>query len=239
MADRTQRCLPQEALKLIACITMFIDHFGVAIVPSLSTPHIVAMYYILRSIGRIAFPLYCFLLVQGMNHTRNPNKYILRLGIGILLAELPFDLALFGEWTWKSQNVMVTLALGAVMLLCMQKVEKPWMKALLILPFAIIAELLKADYGAGGIVMVAVFALFDRWYLQAVALLLVNLLLIPSVGVIIFGAVVSVQLLAIFAMIPIGCYNGKKISRNSVLQWSFYLFYPVHLLVLGILKMLL
>ena len=217
---------------------MFIDHFGHAIVPYLPIPHMETVYYICRSIGRIAFPIYCFLLCEGMVKTRDPKKYILRLGIGMLLSELPFDILFEGGFSWESQSVMVTLTLGAIMLLCMQKTEKKWLKLLLVLPFAILAELAKCDYGAGGIVMIAVFALFDRLILQTIALFLVNWQLLPSAGVIVFGVVVIIQLLAVFAMVPIALYSGKKLTHNKVVQWAFYLFYPVHLLLLWILTLL-
>ena len=111
--------LSQEALKLIACITMLIDHIGISIVP-----HEEALYYVCRCIGRLAFPIYCFLLVEGMQRTRDPVKYILRLGFAALLAELPFDIFHKGGINWAGQSVMVTLTLGAVMLLGMKKTEK-------------------------------------------------------------------------------------------------------------------
>ena len=230
--ENTKKRLPQEALKLIACITMLIDHFGHAIVPYLPVSYMEELYYACRIIGRIAFPIYCFLLVEGMRNTRNAGKYILRLAVGILLAELPFDILFEGGVSWESQSVMVTLTLGAVMLLCMQKTEKKWLKVLLVLPFALLAELARCDYGAGGIVMIAVFALFDKLILQTVALFLVNWQLLPSAAIEIFGVVIIIQLLATLAMIPISLYNGKKLTHNKVVQWMFYLFYPVHLLIL-------
>ena len=236
--EKRNKGIPQEVLKLIACITMFIDHFGHAIVPYLPVPNMETLYYVCRIIGRIAFPIYCFLLVEGMRHTRNAGKYILRLAIGILLAELPFDLLFEGGISWEAQSVMVTLTLGAVMLLCMQKTEKKWLKPLWILPFAILAELAQCDYGAGGIAMIAVFALFDRLSLQTVALFLVNWQLLPSAAVLVFGVVVIIQLFAVMAMVPIALYSGRKLTRSRGLQWAFYLFYPAHLLLLWIITLL-
>ena len=228
-----KKILSQESLKLIACLTMFIDHFGHAIVPVLPVPHMVELYYACRIIGRIAFPIYCFLLAEGMRHTRSPQKYILRLSLGILLAELPFDILFEGGFTWAYQSVMVTLSLGAVMLLCMEKIQKKGLKLLLVLPFAVLAELAKCDYGGWGIVMIALFALIDRSSLQAVALLLVNACM-ESAALPILGIPISVQLFASAAMIPISLYSGQKLSHNRVLQWAFYLFYPFHLLILWI-----
>lgn len=233
-----KKIFSQEALKLIACITMLIDHFGHAIVPTLPVSYMEPLYYTCRMIGRFAFPIYCFLLVEGMRHTRNPGKYILRLCVGMLLSELPFDLLVEGGFSWASQSVMVTLSLGAVMLLCMQKTEKKWLKLLLVLPFAFLAELTKCDYGAGGMAMIAVFALFDRLSLQSIALFLVNWQMLPSAAVRIFGVVVIIQLLALLALIPIGLYSGEKLTRSKAVQWGFYLFYPLHLMFLWLITLI-
>lgn len=233
-----KKILPQEALKLIACITMLIDHFGHAIVPGLPVPYMADLYYACRIIGRIAFPVYCFLLAEGMRHTRNPGKYILRLAIGILLAELPFDILFEGGISWESQSVMVTLTLGAVMLLCMHRAEKPWRKLLMVIPFAIVAELARSDYGGWGMATIAVFALFDRLPMQILGLLLVNLLM-DSVAVPFLGVLIPIQLFAVLAMIPISIYSGKKLTRSRVVQWGFYLFYPVHLLILWMVLLIL
>ena len=236
MADRTQRCLPQEALKLIACITMFIDHFGASIMPELSGPHIAQLYYLCRIIGRISFPIYCFLLTEGMRHTRSPWKYILRLAIGIPLAELPFDYLFEGYFTWKYQNVLLTLTLGAIMLLCMQKTKNKWLKALLTLPFGVLAELCNCDYGGCGIGIIAVFALFDQLNIQVIGVLLfnwaMNSAIIPVLNI-------PVQLFAVLAMIPIACYSGEKLTHSKAIQWGYYLFYPMHMVFLWLLRWIL
>ena len=236
--EKQHQCIPQEILKLIACATMLIDHFGAAIVPTLPVPYMVDLYYICRIIGRIAFPIYCFLLVEGIRHTRNAGSYILRLGIGILLAELPFDFLFEGGFTWAAQNVMVTLVLGAVMLLCVQKTEKKALQLLLILPFAIAAELLCCDYGGWGIAMIAVFALVDRLPLQVAGMALLNWIM-PGVDISVFGLAIPIQFFALLGMIPVALYSGKKLTHSRALQWGFYLFYPVHLLILWVILMFL
>ena len=233
MPEKTSRGLPQEFLKLIACIAMFLDHFGAAIVPEVYIPYRVELYYVLRIIGRISFPIYSFLLVQSMHHTRSPYKYILRLAIGILLAELPFDYLFEGNFTWEDQNVLLTLTLGAVMLLCMRKTEKPWLKVLLIIPFAFLAEVWNCDYGGWGVVIIAVFALVDRVSLQTIGVLLVNWAMNSS-AVPVFGIHIPVQLFAVLAMIPIACYSGVKLTRSKAVQWGFYWFYPLHMLFLWV-----
>ena len=110
--------MSQEMLKLIACMTMLIDHIAaVLVIPSdaamLAGDTTVAwVHVVMRGIGRVAFPIFCFLLVEGAHHTRNPRKYALRLSLGMVLSEIPFDLAFFGRLTWAHQSVMVTLLLG-------------------------------------------------------------------------------------------------------------------------------
>ena len=124
-----KRGLSQEGLKLLACVTMLIDHIGATLVlrmlqtmPVRNEQYnlLVGIYYALRIIGRIAFPIYCFLLVEGAYHTRNPKKYGMRLFVGMLLSEIPFDLAfsLRGNvlFDWSSNSVMLTLLLGFCMI---------------------------------------------------------------------------------------------------------------------------
>lgn len=236
MTER-RKILPQEALKLIACVTMLLDHTGAVLLPYFSGPYMDTLYYVLRGVGRLAFPIYAFLLVEGMSHTRNPYRYMMRLGLGVLLAEIPYDFGLFGGWTWAHQSVMVTLLLGAGMLLCMEKTENKMLKQLIMLLFAIVAELLCCDYGLWGILMIGVFALTQNFLLQAVCILLINGL-IPSLTISVFGNGIPIQLFAVFAMVPIAFYSGKKCSQSRALQWGFYLFYPVHLTLLWLFSLI-
>ena len=121
--------LSQESLKLIACVTMLIDHIGATLVLRMlqSMPVrneqynlLVGIYYTLRIIGRVAFPIFCFLLVEGAYYTRNPKKYAMRLFVGMLLSEIPFDLAFSSRgnvfFDWSSNSVMLTLLLGFCMI---------------------------------------------------------------------------------------------------------------------------
>ena len=127
-------------LKLIAVITMLIDHTAAscfrswglmyAPVPFLNG---ISWYWLCRMIGRIAFPLYCFMIAEGVHHTRNWKKYAGRLLILALVSEFPFDFGLHGLSVnlgkpnvigqiisgadWRHQNVFFTLFLG---MLCVQ-----------------------------------------------------------------------------------------------------------------------
>lgn len=218
--------LSQEILKLIACVTMLADHTGAVLFPQ---------YLSLRIIGRIAFPIYCFLLSEGVFYTKFPKKYGIRLGVGAILSELPFDLALFGCITLQYQSVMITLLLGFVMGICMKRVSKPHWQVLLTIPFAIIAQWLNTDYGGWGIALIALFILSrnlpQRLLVQTVGMAAICYLMdsfVMSIG----GLRVPIEVFALAAMVPIALYSGEKQSKSKTLQWAFYLFYPVHLTVL-------
>jgi len=213
--------LSQEGLKLIACVTMLIDHVGAVFFPQ---------NLWLRVIGRLAFPIYCFLLAEGARYTKNPAKYALRLFIGLLLSEIPFDLALNGQISWAHQSVMFTLLLAFFMAQTMKKLPL-WGKVLVVIPFYFAAELLHTDYGGLGIVMAAVFIigreLPEALLFQTCGLLAVNLA---------WFSTSFIQPFAVAAMIPISLYSGKKATQSKLLQWAFYLFYPAHLLVLWLIS---
>ena len=240
--------LSQEGLKLLACITMLIDHIGATLVIRLlqTTSRyeeiLYYLYYAMRGIGRIAFPIYCFLLVEGAAHTRNPKKYTLRLLVGVLLSEIPFDLALsfYGRipFDWTSNSVMITLLLGFLMLQGMKKVQGIW-QVVMILPFYLLAKLMRTDYSGMGILLIAVFALTRGRNHEKLLLLLLSWLVLNSgmKNIQIFGIWISLEAFAIFALIPIFCYDGRKLTNSKAVQWAFYLFYPVHLLLLALLEM--
>ena len=114
MEDRKSG-LSQEGLKLIACISMLIDHFGVSIVRQLNTPWMIDLYYVCRIIGRFAFPIYCFLLVEGYAHTRDIAAYGRRLMLLALLSEIPFDMLIFAK-PWVVMKGFIPITVSTVML---------------------------------------------------------------------------------------------------------------------------
>lgn len=252
--------ISQEGLKLIACITMLIDHIGATLVLMLfMRSHIDSPDYIwleclyrgMRILGRIAFPIYCFLLVEGAYRTHSPKKYALRLFIGMLLSEIPFDLAFSSTWlTWewkpvtfllgfntKFNSVMVTLLLGFFMVLAMKRTKGFW-KAAVILPFYLLAELLYTDYGGQGILLIAIFAL-TRGLEKERLLQVIACAVVLGSGMKtwqIFGIWINTEVFALLALPLIFRYDGRKITNSKAVQWGFYLFYPVHILILALLK---
>lgn len=220
------RGLSQEWLKIIACVTMLMDHIGAVLLPQ---------YVWLRIVGRIAFPIYCFLLAEGVYFTKNPRWYGYRLLVGAVLAEIPFDIALYGAMTLRSQSVMLTLLIGFLMALCMKHTRRVEVKLLLIIPFAMAAELLRTDYGGMGVVLIGLFVLTrnQTWAQPAQAAGMAAIFwLMDSIPVRIGAISIPVEMFAILSLVPIMFYSGEKASKSKVVQWGFYLFYPVHLTVL-------
>jgi len=134
------------AIKMIAVVTMFIDHSAAIILErymatlgDMSSQQwyaehigIYAFYVALRTIGRMAFPIYIFLLVQGFSYTHSKAKYALRLFLFALISEIPFNLAFgYSLWTFQYQNVFWTLLCGFLFMWCADFVYskdiKPWL----------------------------------------------------------------------------------------------------------------
>lgn len=217
--------LSQEELKLLACTTMLVDHLGAVFFPGVG----------LRLIGRLSFPIYCFLLAEGVHHTRNTKQYGLRLLVGALLAEIPFDLLFFGRLTLDYQSVMVTLLLGFFYAVAARRMTVGGHRILLLLAFSLMGDLLKGDYGGCGVAMAGLFALTREgdgdWRKQALGLAALSWL-IGGMKLRMGPLVIPIQVFSVAALIPIGLYDGSKWTGSRGIQWVFYLFYPVHLVVL-------
>lgn len=203
-------------LKLLAMLAMTADHIGAVFFPEIP---------LLRWIGRLAMPVLCFFIGEGLRHTRSPRRYLLRLTGFALLSELPFDLAFYGGIEWGHQNVYFTLALGLLALWAIQsRGMEGW---LLALTAALAAELLGCDYGIYGVLLILLLDRFHRARSeQLAAAALLNLAF--------FG--LQTQTLSLIALPLLWLYNGKR-GRDD--RRLFYLYYPAHLCVLGILRFVL
>ena len=235
METRTASGLSGAALKWIAVISMFIDHAAAVLIEGSWSAGSAALsynvYLALRALGRLAFPIYCFLLAEGFRHTRDVRKYLLRLLLFGLTSELPFDLAFNRSlWDLSYQNVYFTLVLGLASVWAYsrvrQRVSSNSIPALLAAaPFVALAELGRTDYGAWGAGLVLVlYLLRDRegWRNAASALILFGASELEVVGYVDF---------ALFHF-----YNGR---RGRQPKYFFYVFYPAHLLLLVGLRYLL
>ena len=205
------------SLKLIALISMVIDHTGAVLFPH-------EMWF--RYVGRLAFPIYCFLLTEGFMHTGDMRKYSIRLLVFSFVSEVPFDLALHGKLFYpKSQNVFITLFLGLVMLNII-KWSGFYISVISVISIMYIAQLIHCDYRYPGILMILMFYCFkDLPILGALNVSGVNFRMFDS----------RIQAAGALSLLPISLYNGKK---GKGLKWLFYAFYPGHLLLLYLIKLI-
>lgn len=225
------RGLSGSALKWIALFSMAVDHIGACILEvfvlngfgtcpygGLAGDNWNRIYQIdqaLRAVGRFAFPIFCFLLVEGFAHTHDVKKYALRLSLFALVSEIPFDLALkVDPFYWEYQNVFFTLLAGLLAIWLIDAYNRALpATALGLAGGMLLAEVLHTDYGAAGVGLIVVLYLFrGRRLLQCVC-----------------GAVWCLwELPAPLAFVPVYFYNGE---RGRQPKWFFYWFYPLHLLL--------
>ena len=232
--------LSGTALKLMACITMLIDHIGAScleaglLVPLIASgtfstdpaaASLLQLDRVLRYIGRLAFPIFCFLLVEGFLHTHDLKKYALRMLGFALISEWPFDWAFFSGVYWGHQNVYFTLLLGLLAMKALDTYQTPeGMPALKgILGAAtcfLAAALLHCDYDVLGLALIlALYMTRKDKRAQCIA-----------------GAVFSLfEPVAPLAFGLVWFYSGERGGSSKLEQWAFYWFYPAHIFVLGVL----
>ena len=219
-------------LKLIAICTMFIDHMGYTLFPS-------ALW--LRCIGRIAFPVFCFLIAEGCVYTHDRRKYAVRLLVFALLSEIPFNLMNSGAlWDMYHQNVLWTLLMGA--LVCwlmdwtMQK-RAGWAFALVVAAMAAaywLLEIGNTDYGGWGMLLVVMFYGIRRAPSRAVVKMIAQFFGLAFFSIAVMGGYISIELWSLVSLAPIWLYNGQRGFSNRAVQYGFYAFYPVHILILSL-----
>lgn len=229
----TRKGISGSALKFIALVSMFIDHFAAvfyaeswrALTPFFSQE----VYMLLRKVGRPAFPIYCFLLVEGYQHTRSVPKYLLRLFLFGVVSELPFDLAFrFSYMDWSYQNVFFTLFLGLLAIwlwdLCTKKDFRscgPWrilLGVLCVAGCALLGHFGQTDYGEHGVLFITALYLLRQWELPRD---------LVSAGVLYLAS--PLEIYGFFDYLLFHFYDGR---RGRQPKYLFYGFYPAHLLLL-------
>ncbi|MBE5949854.1 MAG: conjugal transfer protein TraX [Lachnospiraceae bacterium] len=230
------RGITGSTLKIIAIVIMLIDHVGAVILerfPIVGTP-LYTVDRILRSVGRLAFPIFCFLLVEGFIYTRDRAKYAVRLFVFALISEIPFDIAVTGRiFNLTYQNVFFTLLAGFLTICVLDEVKqrefnfsspKAEMVLRLVLTVLITAAgmvaayLLKTDYSFAGVLAIVVMYGIKERKPEAM-----------FGGCAVLTAYKFSEAFAFLDIFLIKMYNGK---RGLKLKYIFYVFYPVHLLVL-------
>ena len=176
---------------------------------------------ILRYGGRLAFPIFAFLLTEGFIHTSDRIRYGIRLGVLALISEPFFDMAVYGTWIYPDyQNMMMTLSLGFLVLAALEYLASPALQILSVLTGCVLSLLLKTDYNVLGILLIG--ALYWFRYNDTARLVWGMLL----------SALESLSCFCISALAyaPIVLYNGRRGAREW--KYVYYAFYPVHLVLL-------
>lgn len=255
-----QLSIRREELTLLAAFTMTLDHIGLCMDPTMST----TLCVVLRSAGRLAMPIYCFLLAEGFCRSTHRGRYLARLGLLALVSELPFDLMLFApyctpggpvlsagfDWSrffqicWMSQSVMLTLLLAFCSMLALSWLDKPenlpaafrLLGSLAVLEIGyLLGNFLAVDYGGAGVWFVLMFYLTrnlpGKTLWQAASFL--PLAVLSGGATFPVGPVaVPMEVLGVFAMIPIGLYRGQTRFQSTAFRRCFRFFYPVHMAIL-------
>lgn len=223
-------------LRHIAMGTMFIDHIAVCLLENSAFMEVAAgewLYLIFRFIGRMAFPLYCFLMTESFQHTKHRAKYLLTLIVMGIITEPIFDYAIYGTWNQTHQNVLFTLSIGFILIWLLEKIKKTadsinsYPAKIGILLFGSIAAIASSgflslkfhfDYGVTGILYLAILYLMkENRDGKAVG------------GILILGS--ESGLGALGSIYLIHQYNGE-FGHLKVPRLFYRIFYPLHLFVL-------
>ena len=225
--------LSREGLRRIAACTMLVDHIGATLFPGVLW---------LRCVGRLAFPIFAFFLGEGFRFTHSRRQYLLRLVLFALLSELPFNQMVYGRWIAPSgQNVLWTLALGLCAIACVQRApSEPGLNSLFWYSAAagccLLGQLLRTDYGAFGVLLCLLFyctrGLPGRFWICGGIFLLMcyafQFVFLP-------GIPIPLEALARPAFPLLATYHGRRSHRQLPIRYAFYWFYPLHMLLLGLL----
>ncbi|XMB72139.1 TraX family protein [Mycoplasmatota bacterium WC30] len=217
----------RNTFKIIAAITMTFDHIGLVFLD----PNSIS-FYIFRGIGRIAFVLFAYMIVEGFFKTSNLKRYFLRIFAYASIIEI----FIIGYYFVSNNNYILEInviwplvfGLGALVLL---KNNIIWIR-LLSVGVVFLAEFIHIPYGAYGVLIIVILALYKNPLTQLLFLIGINLVfidfpLLNYLGLAEYAKYGWIQWLSVLAFGFIYIYNGKKGKLNT--KWFFYIFYPLHL----------
>lgn len=239
------KLLNRNFIKIIALVTMLIDHVGYVlygIVPYW-------LYFVLRCIGRISFPLFAYFVAEGFYYTKNKIKYFITILIFALISQLPYSLLFNGSTTML--NVLFTFLLSVVLMFTFDKL---WRETFLELKIAFVVIVfamftfvsillpllfdITFDYGFYGIMLTFAFYVFKFSKTEQIVSFVILLIIYTLVNVI--GTNITffsfISIFSIFAIPFIILFNGEKGKLN--LKYIFYWFYPIHIAILYIINIL-
>ena len=224
-----------NVLKTLACIFMFIDHVGYGVIHNYLIKHAMDIdpetytslnnvYEVCKGIGRLAFPIFCFFIVEGFLRTKNVWKYMARLAVFAVISEVPFDLGLFGSlWKDDHQNILITFLIAIIMLTCIRYIEQNvfglsdavvwFVKICAVIGFSDLAFVLHTDYSWKCMLLAAVLY-FTRGS--------------GPVSLIFGAAATSWEKYAPASFILLNFYDPSIKPR---FKYAFYAFYPLNFII--------
>lgn len=233
-------------LKLIAIVAMLLNHIGNGFdFMSFSPP----LFWLTEFIGKLTFPIMAYLLVEGFHYTRNRWKYGLRLAFFSLVSVVPFHIYFENNWQFEVtdlfNNVLFTLLMGLCMMAVCELTDNRFLHVLIVLFFMLTTSL--SDWNLFGILII-------YWYYRikdprkrvvlpiVYVILLLGLMMIPAVGMMSESEIFDnlfylTTMTGLFLTIPLLLrYNGQRGYSPKWVKYGYYLFYPVHLLMLYLIR---
>lgn len=200
-------------MQFIAMLTMLIDHVGLLFFPD---------NMLWRVIGRIAFPIYAYALVQGFTHTSNYSRYVIRLFVIAVLSQVPYQLA----FHTNDFNVVATLFMAILVLKVLQEMKSGILSVFIISGMCLFLEILPFDYGAYGLLLVLIFK-YGKSKMVLLHLLL-NFIYLLS-----FGWLIQMMSIIPTLIIVYGPRLWRALESWRMPGWVWRSFYPVHLIILA------
>ena len=242
LMEKTKFELNALTLHILAMFCMLLDHMWATVVSG---------QYWMTCVGRLAFPIFAFMIAEGFFRTSDLKKYLLRLFVFAVLSEIPFNLMSGGSLLYPyHQNVLWTFLIALLAMTAMEKIRQKQKFLLSVVSTAGITVLAcflglvtMTDYNAAGVFMVLLFYFFrgrtwKHFLGQFIGLYWVNVLVIGGMDIplSLFGTefFLPSQAFALLALLPIWLYRGKQGPHNKAIQYACYAFYPVHILLLGL-----
>lgn len=216
-------------LKLLAMFSMILDHIGLMFIPNNELLH---LWF--RTIGRLAFPIFAFQLAVGYSHSKKKEKHIIRMLMFAIFSQIPYSFYVQTAIPGFDHclNIGFTFLLALLGMYIIDNVDNLLYKILTLIGVLILSYILPVDYGFAGVLMCISFYIFrEHKYLN----------LISAGSIVVLKVIIEQQLMKcamLYALFPIYLYNGKKGLDNKFSKYLFYIFYPAHLLLFAVIKLI-
>lgn len=228
LIDILKKNCSKDDIKIFALIFMGCDH--TALYLANAGAELGIFYFFCRCFGRLAFPMFAFCLVDGYLQTSSRKKYLTRLIVWAFISEIPYNLFISGKVIdWTNKNVLFTYVIGFLLIDILRWLVNPtfWKYACCIVAFMVSAQLLGVDYGALGILLIALYYIWPvtekkNWGFY---------ILIAGLFVFAFGCMSIFIIPAFYYLTFYDASDYRKTKRDYLVRIIFYVFYPLHMLI--------